>query len=183
MTTTSDSLISDTELTERVSRSDVAAFKILYQRYYKSLYYYAYTRTSDEELSSDLVQDLFVKIWEIREQLDAGKSVKSFLYTALQNGIIDQSRKARNRNLRLDDLPEQSEPENFSYEQEIAGQVKVLIDNQPEPLRTVFYMSKYEGFKNREIADILGISVKTVESRITKVLKVLRETLQRQEKS
>ena len=175
------SSLTENELGQLIRKSDNSAFRELYSRLYKPLYFFIFTRLKDDELSKDLLQDVFLKFWNNRDTLVPEKSIKSLLYTISNNLIIDQTRKSSSSNLRLTDLNETEEIEDKSDSEsgneDITDKIRSIIERQPESIKAVYILSKVEGYKNAEIGQILNISVKTVEARMTKLLKELRDKL------
>ncbi len=167
----------DKELGQLILNGSESAFKELFRRYYSSLFYFARRRVQDEDLVRDLLQDVFLKLWAGRENLDENKSIKSFLFTITNNLIIDHFRKTSSHHVSFDDLAELISfraDQVSESESERAEQLRLFIDQLPEPIQAVYFLSKYEGYKNQEIAEILGISVKTVEARMTRLIKAVR---------
>jgi len=164
---------SQAELVSALRGGDKAAFRQLYFHYYEQLYRFAFFRTGSEEVSKDLLQDLFYRIWESRQRLNPEKSFKAYLYKSLGNMIIDNSRRKSAQNLSLERVPEAK-----SSDYDVSGiDVKNAIEKLPVKLQEVLSMSRYEGFKYSEIAEILGISLKAVEKRMTKAFKLLKSIL------
>lgn len=133
----------------------------------------------DPDEAEELVQDLFFRIWQDRERLRITTSIKSYLYTAVRNRCLNALKvKKRNGPLDLDQQDGSHEDQRSEDElTERSARVHAAIAALPEERRKVFTMSKHEGLKYQEIADRLGISVKTVENQMGKALKTLREEL------
>jgi RNA polymerase sigma-70 factor (ECF subfamily) len=167
----------DPELAVAIKQSDADAFKILYYRYYEQLFRFLWHKTRDHETSKDLVQELFFRVWKNRESVDPSKSIKAYLYKTASNLAIDLLRKKTTEQAYALENPveETSAPEaQFDLEEK----ARAAIDSLPEHIHTVFCLSRIEGLKYTEIAETLHISVKTVESRMSKALKILRQKLQ-----
>lgn len=168
---------SDTQLTLRIKLNDSGAFETLFKRYHDDLYRYFHYRINDSELSSDFCQELFVKLWNYREKLSPGKSVKSLLFTMARNMLINHYRHKSIHSSAFEEIsyshPEFDLAEHFDMETEL----KEIINTLPPKLREVFVLSRFDNMKYKEIASHLGISVKTVEARMSKALQQLREIL------
>jgi len=133
-------------------------------------------------LAKEIVHEAFLKLWEKRDELDTSKSVKSYLYTTVYNRSLNYIRdnKKFDKTEGKTELLERSEDWDQTN-QMIAAEIEVKIaqtlDSLPEKCRQIFVMSRYEELKYREIADKLDISVKTVETQMSKALKALRKNL------
>ncbi|MFQ5676141.1 MAG: RNA polymerase sigma-70 factor [bacterium] len=168
---------SDEQLSLRIKRADADAFQHLYHRYFETLFAYLWRRTRDGEVSKDLAQETFLKLWTHRRSLDPAKSIKAYLYRIANNLSIDHQRKqsleaayaAREAQLGKAVMQQESP--------ELTEAVHLAIANLPDAIRVVFTLNRFEGLKYREIAETLDISVKTVESRMSKALKILQEKL------
>lgn len=167
---------SDTELTNLIKTSDSHSFKILYYRYYEHLFRFLEFKTRNYELAKDLVQELFYRVWKNRESLDETKSIKAYLFRSANNLAIDHLRKitAEASYMKNTEIKDTLMPNEQFDLQEKAQQI---IESLPEPIQTVFCLNRFEGLKYTEIAETLDISVKTVESRMSKALQILREKL------
>lgn len=165
----------DEELTIAIINSDLKAFRVLHKRYYEPLYRFVRRRTP-EEAAKDLMQDLFLRLWEVREKLDPQKPIRPFLYRLATNLSTDYFRKSRKDQHRVlqspDEIPLAVEDDN-----DLILTIRNAISDLPEPLRLTFELNRFEGIKYREIADMLGISIKTVESRMARALRILDEKL------
>lgn len=161
----------DQELVVLIRQDNANAFKALYYRYYNQLYRYAYYRVYSVETTKDLIQELFVRIWSRRKTLDPKKSVKAYLYKSLTNLIINHLKLESSKNESYSDI---NEPHtNVNLDENI--DIQTAINMLPEKLKSVFILSRVEGYKYSEIAEILKISVKAVEKRMSKALSLLRK--------
>lgn len=169
--------ISDSDLAKALRASDHVAFKTLYYRYYEALYRFLWRQTRDALIAKDLVQEIFTRVWQHREQLDPQQSLKAYLYRIGYNLAVDHLRKKSHQPAAL----EEHHSEASAYVQdesfELREKMQAAIQNLPEPLCIVFTMSRFEEATYAEIAATLQISIKTVESRMSKALKELREKL------
>ena len=176
MTTMKDyQTCSDAEIAQAIRLSDEVAFKTLYFRYYEPLHRFLWYRLRSTEQASDYLQEVFMRFWEHRSRLDPSRSVKSYLYRIAHNLVIDHLRKASSvRAYRLELLKR-----DVAAEEDLDAKISIrsAVEDLPERLRTVFILSRYQGLKYAEIAEICRISVKTVESRMSKALGRLRQVL------
>ncbi|MBL1213387.1 MAG: sigma-70 family RNA polymerase sigma factor [Ignavibacteriae bacterium] len=164
--------LNDSELTAAIKVGNKNAFKDLYYKYFDKLYSFAWYRTYSEETSRDFVQELFTILWTHRKKLDPNKSIKAYLYKVLGNLIIDASRLHSSQNISLENI------ESTSYENDMELNIDIqnAIARLPKKLKEVYLLSRLDGFKYSEIAEILGISIKAVEKRLTKAFGILRKT-------
>ncbi|MBN8705719.1 MAG: sigma-70 family RNA polymerase sigma factor [Bacteroidetes bacterium] len=172
---------SDQDLAKLVSEGNEDAFQEMFRRYYSPLFYFSIKRLHNESEVKDILQNTFLKIWSTRSDLDASRSLKSYLFTITNNQIIDHFRKTSSHHLDFDDFSDEQSMRQHTEAETASGdltdQVRAVIERQPDGIKAVYLLSKHEGYKNQEIAVILGISVKTVEARMTKLIKAIRENL------
>ncbi|MCG8608600.1 RNA polymerase sigma-70 factor [bacterium] len=168
-------------LAVRIKRSDPEAFRALFDLYQQSIYNFIYLKLRDSAAAEDVVQEAFIRVWENRLELDENRSVRTYLFTIANNlalNVIRHQRIVLKYQAEADKKPpvvDETYLELESRELQIAL-VKALM-NLPEAPRQAFMMSRFEELKYKEIADRLGISVKTVENHIGKALKLLRKSL------
>lgn len=170
-----------TAVLERVKVGDTTAFELLYHHYWMKVYDFAqlYIITSSEV--SEVVQDVFVKVWESRELLDTAKNFDGLLFMITRNIIFNYSRKHFNElNFKLTVL--KGIEESYDIEGELeAADLKVYIDKLvsqlPPQRQRIFRMSREQHLSNREIAEQCAVSEKAVERQITLALKFIKENL------
>lgn len=173
----------DTELLERVRASDEQAFRLLFERYQPIVFRQVLFRTGHIDLAHDIVQETFTRVWERRKLLRPRLSFLGFVLRISGNLVLDavKHRKVRERLLAFVPTPTLSEGDDPAQAYaKIALQEKVtaiIQDNLTERCRQIFLLSRFEGKSNREIALLLGLSVRTVEHQIGHALKVLRTRL------
>jgi len=148
--------------------------------HYESLCRYAYTILKDTEEAEDVVQSMFVKIWEKRDGLEVKHTIRSYLFKAVYHQCINllehRAVKLKHQvHLTHERQSETQPPETFQHELEenIVAAIKTL----PDQCRIIFMMSRYDELRYAEIASHLNISVNTVENQISKALKILRVKL------
>lgn len=176
------SALSDQELAVSLRSGDEAAFTELYERYQGLLYIYACKIMKDEELAEDVIQELFIALWDKRETIDVKKSFSSYLYSAVRFRFFDLLDKQKVRadyaqsfQLFLDKGEYQTD--NYVAEKELAAIIEKEINSLPEKMREVLLLSRRENLTNKEIAERLNISEKTVKNQLSSALKVLRVKL------
>ena len=134
----------------------------------------------DKEIAENIVQDVFVMVWTNKGSLDYTKSIKTYLFTAVKNNSFKYLRHLNVERAHSDitlDANVEIDPANKIEKSETADQIQREINNLPEKCREIFSMSKFDKLKYSEIADILDISIKTVETQMGRALKKLRENL------
>lgn len=153
-------------------------FEALFREYYQPLGRYIMPVVRDSQAADDVLQELFTKLWEKREELRIQTSLKSYLYKAAWNYALNHVKRHNRetaRSVTIDESTPLAEAQASPQVQERAERVKMAIDALPERCREVFLMAKVEGYAYKEIAAKLDISVKTVENQMGKALKIIRE--------
>jgi len=169
------------ELLTRLKNGDMLAFDRVYELYSHKLFSFVSRILKNEAEADDIVQEVFVKIWESRDKLDDHKLLNSYIFTIAYNNSIDLIRKRISNNKYLEHLKNSSvinfTPTIISQIEfdELNNQAEKLIANLPERQKQVFLLHKKEGLTYPEIAGQLGISKNTVENHMAKALKYLRE--------
>lgn len=162
-----------------IAAGDRSAFEALFRQHYKPLCAFALQYVKDTDKAEDLVQDLFFRLWMERERTAVTSSLKAYLFQAVRNRCLNaikvQSR-VRHLDHEVDDRMEEGGRTEDEFA-ERAARVNAAIEALPEERRKVFKLSRHEGLKYHQIAERLGISVKTVENQMGKALKTLREEL------
>jgi len=160
---------------------DEKTFQYLFSTYYKLLSLFALRYVTDLDIAKEIVQDLFVHLYEIRGELIISTSLKAYLYQSVRYRCLNHLKKAQSHAKHLENLAAPAdtgtELEDRIMETELEEAVFLQIDQLPEQCKRIFLMSRVEGKKNKEIANILSISIRTVETQISKALKTLRENL------
>ena len=162
-----------------IAAGDRNAFEALFRLHYRALCAFAHGYVKDADRAEDLVQDLFFRLWLDREKLQVNTSLKAYLYAAVRNRCLNAV-KSHSRMVVLNDEAEDRAHDEPIPEDEHTlriARVQAAIEELPEERRKIFKLSRYEGLKYQEIADRLGISVKTVENQMGRALKTLREEL------
>lgn len=169
-------LNSDMELILQIKKGDKNAFKTLFIKYYRKLINYCLYRKVDLETAKDLVQEIFAKLWDSKTHLDPEKSIQAYLYKSITNQIINLAKHSSSKNVSLDiSIFAKSANNEQSIDDKI--DIESSIEKLPEKLKMVFLLSRIEGFKYSEIAEICNISVKAVEKRMSKAFLILRKEL------
>lgn len=159
-----------------------SGFEVLFRKFYERLCSYAFTFVADKDACEDIVQEVFVKLWDNRNETDIETSVKSYLYQAVKHACLNSIKhidvsynyKKYNQNeIEYDQLLD----EDTITAKELEERIRLNIENLPPERKKIFILSRYENLKYKEIADQLGISIKTVENQMGKALATLRKEL------
>jgi RNA polymerase sigma-70 factor (ECF subfamily) len=162
--------------------TDEAGFEQVFKTYFKRLHAYACTITKEETSAEEIVQQVFAKLWERSEGLTISGSVAAYLYRAVYNESLNyqkhQKVRAAHQQYVEHSMKNVSEHAGKKLSlKELEGRLAQALIELPEQCRTIFQMSRFEELRYKEIADKLGISVKTVENQMGKALKLLRVKL------
>ncbi len=154
-------------------------FEQVFDAYYEAIRNYLYYKCSDAELSEDVAQDTFVKLWETRDRVKKA-SIKAYLYTISGNLLINQLKRNQLR-FRFRNMHEgrsnSENPEYLMQMREFDNKLQEALAKIPDGAREVFLMNRIDDLKYHEIAERLGIGVKAVEKRMSKAIAILREAL------
>ncbi len=164
------------EITHKNLNKDI--FESLFKTHFQHLCNFAQNYVSDFETSKEIVQDVFIKLWENKTQIDLKKSIKSYLFTSVKNrclNYIRDNKKFRSNVLDVDIADYDISFEETEENTEIEKRVKNTLEKLPEKCRQIFELSRFENLKYKEIAEKLNISQKTVEAQMSKALKIFRE--------
>ena len=158
---------------------DEAAYELMFRSNFRGLCYFAQKYVKDFETAKEIVQDAFVTLWEKREGMDADRSVKSYLTTIIHNKCHNYLRDNRKFNYEILSIENLVQPDGYAQadklvEVELADHIKKAINELQEKCRQIFLMSRNENLKYQEIAAKLEISVKTVETQMSKALQHMR---------
>ena len=176
----------DRELLMLLRHGEISAFVDIYTKYYDALLNYADRLLNDVETARDVVQQVYYKIWENRATLNISLSVKAYLFRSVYHGSLNTLAHRKNiqkyEQEQLSDfyfstIIQSPEAEETLWKSDIEEAIQEAITVLPEKCREVFVLSKIEGLKNREIAEKLGISEKTVERLMSIALSKLRDEL------
>lgn len=164
--------LSDQKLLEGLQKGCQDSFKVIYGRNFQKLFTYAMALTGDQQITEDLLQELFIGLWEKREVLYI-ENLGAYLKMALRNKIINNYK--RNKYVDLDEDIIASFPSSPSIdaleESDLEREFQSIFNKLPHRCRNVFYLSRIKMYKNREIAEELNISIRTVETHISHALR------------
>lgn len=177
-------MIRDEELFvfNRMVEGDKEAFRFFFEKYYLNMVNLVNLYLHDSIMSEEIVQDIFIYLWEKREQIKIESSLKSYLLRASKNRSLNYIRNEKTKldiHSRLSDLDKGAieMPDNVMDTNQLRDVINAAIDSLPDRCREIYIMGKEKNMSYKEISDELGISVKTVEVQMGKALKKLREQL------
>lgn len=172
---------SDTYLFQRIKNNDEEAFELIFKKYYKLVYSYARYNIKDETACHDITQDIFTYLWEMRHKIEVKKTLKSYLLSASHNAGINYLKKETNKRRHLSNFFHESAKKEDGYDIIFEGalieSLNAIINKLPTQCKEIFYLSRLEGLKHKEIANKLNISPRTVETQIYRALRTIKSKL------
>ncbi len=176
-----DEGLDDIDIARRLREGDRDAFRVFFDRYHGLLFGYLRRRGIGPAVCEDLVQQAFVTIWERRAEIDSRKSLRSFLFTIGHNRALNHFRDTKKLagDEELAQAADAANPEARTEYVLMLGTLQKVIEGLPERRRAVFELCFVEELTYREAADVLGISIKTVEHQMGAALKTLRTAFER----
>lgn len=181
--------LTDNQLITRIQNNDEKAFEDIFRRYFQVLNEYAVFYTEDPQLSEDIVQDIFLKLWHSRHKISIHTTLKGYLYRSVHNRCIQYLRhkavEQQHKDSHQAKLQEAILMNRLFFENGITrlfeSEIKLLIqkslDELPEKTREIYILSRKRYLTNKEIAKKKNISEKSVEYHISKVMESLRKYL------
>ncbi len=170
------------DLLSKLSRNDHNAFNEIYRRYWGDMFRSAYNILREKDDCMDIVQEIFVWLWEHRHTVRI-ISIRSYLLAAVKFKVANYIQKGKVRASFFDQLETMEEPQEWMSERievkELMTIITQFIDELPDKCRNIFVLSRQEQLSNKEIADRLNLSVKTVENQMTIALRKLRSSMKR----
>lgn len=176
------------ELFDQVKTGDQKALEHLFSVYFPRLNDFAKNVVKDDGISQDIVQEVFVKVWEKRADIEC-INIEAFLFRLVRNRCIDYIKHLKVVNNQMHEIQISSKYEELYridfigdepymlIEQELKTKIEATIHNLPERCREVFILSRMDGLKNKEIAEKLNINIKNVERHLNRALQSFRENL------
>jgi RNA polymerase sigma-70 factor (ECF subfamily) len=180
----------DLQTKHRISQGDPTAFKEVFRLLYPRLRGYCKLFIASNSEVEDIIQESFITLWEKRKSIDFSKSIESFLFVIVRNKCLNilKSRKLEEKNIEIDNINrivdiqylyqlDLTEEEGISQEEILVQLLHEAIDELPKKMKEVFVMCKIEKYKQQEVADKLGISLKMVEKHIAKAKMQIRKRI------
>lgn len=172
---------SDKQLIRAIKSGDTKSFSELFERYYDRYFSFACALLHDADAAEDVLQNVFLKLWIGRERLDENRSIENYLLVSVRNEIFDWLRLKYNRIVVHGEAPEKEDSsadiEEDMFWSETSDRMDKIIRNMPPQRQRIFMMSRYQSMSSKDIADALGLSVRTVERHIYLALKDLKQII------
>ncbi|MBC7901963.1 MAG: RNA polymerase sigma-70 factor [Gemmatimonadaceae bacterium] len=171
--------LNDTVIVRLLGNRDEKAFEQVFKTHFKSLHGYAFSIVKDEVAAEEMVQNVFYKIWEKADQLNITAPIAAYLYRSVYNESLNYIKHQKVKSVYKAHKTYEMKDETDSASKkvllgELENNLRVALNDLPEQCRTIFQLSRFDELRYREIADKLGISVKTVENQMGKALRILR---------
>jgi RNA polymerase sigma-70 factor (family 1) len=173
-------IMNDKVLLDRLAGGDENALNDIYLLHWEELFLSAYNVLKDKAACEDILQDIFLQIWQKRTTLTITSSLRAYLFSAVRYTVFRYIRNGKGRTELLEDVEERmasATSHQLIEERELHLQVAQAIDALPDKCREVYKLSREEELSHKEIATLLNISTKTVENQITIALKRVRSSL------
>jgi RNA polymerase sigma-70 factor, ECF subfamily len=173
---------SDEKLLQEIMAGDMSAFDILYSRYSKRIYKFAFSILKLQEDAENIVQDVYLNLWEKKNEIKTKASVRSYIFTIVYNSSVSVLRKKSRESQYSEYLKsiqnlEQSPVDMELEYNELNNKFNEVKEQLPERQREIYKLHRFEGLKYQEIADKMNISVNTVENHMSRALKTIREKI------
>jgi len=178
----------DQQLLDLLNDDSSKAMEIIFRRHFAGMVQVVYRMIRDQGRAEDLVQDVFLKFWKQKDQLNIQVSLKAYLRRSCVNACLDDIRKQKKMQIvdteTMLSIAAHQQPDAAKQleNNELELLINQTINNLAPKCRNVFILSRKEQFSNKEIADQLGVSLKTVEAHITTALKKLRTVIKNNRK-
>ena len=175
-------IIRDTRWTKGINRGDKEAFEAIYKHYYSHLFNFLLRYLDDESAIEDIIQTVFFKVWQNRKTIEPRGTLKAYLFTAVRNQALIRLKSERKfvriaEELTDYNISEEQTVDNTAEFEKLKKAYQEAIANMPKKRRHIFLMHRQENLTYKEIAEVLNISIKTVETQMSRSLKYLAEFL------
>ncbi|HEX8023921.1 RNA polymerase sigma-70 factor [Mucilaginibacter sp.] len=175
-------MLSEIELIVLIKAGDINAFDEFYKRNWRPLYHMAYRSTGSSDDAKDLVQTVFINLWNCRYNLQPDRYNASYLFRSLKNSIINFHKKDSVRKRGMDNLLYVEDTDQYTQEDSLmAKELSVAIEGEirelPKKMQEVFILSKQQNLSVNEISETLNITPRTVKNQLSNALKILRTKL------
>jgi len=171
-------MANDSFIWDKLKIGDKQSFELIFKIYYPQLCLFANRYTRDFDMAREVVQEIFIYLWENRDNLQEKKSVKSYLYAAIRHNSVRRVNGQIKKRLEIEDIPEENIKADFLDEIEYAELQEIIyttIESFPPQCKKIFSLSRFESATYAQIALKLNLSQKTVEAQMTKALKIIQK--------
>jgi RNA polymerase sigma-70 factor (family 1) len=170
--------VGDPALLARIASGEEEAFRHVYVFYYRRLFQFAFALVKTREPAEEIVEDVFVRIWQSRETIGAIQNLRIYLYTAIKNAALNYlSQKARQSitepfdHIHISVESSTDTPEQILITAEIQQKIQTAVDALPPRCKMIFKLVREDGLKYKEIASILNISINTIDAQMAIAIK------------
>lgn len=167
-------------LQTQIAAGNQQAFTSLFRLFYSKLHSFSLQYVHVKEIAEEITNDVFIKMWNRREEILQINNLSTYLFVAVKNHSLNYLKQYSHLHVAVEDtdgftaLINRNDPEQELEWKEINFQLNQAIDHLPDQCRTVFKLVKEDGFRYKEVAEILGISPRTVETQLFRALKKLQ---------
>ncbi len=180
----SDRHISDEELFQRMKSNDAIALRILFDKYFPALCSFALRFVKTADLAEEAVSDVFTNVWLKRKKIEIKTNPKTYLYGAVRNQSLNYLKK---KNIYFEEIEtvikeykaSDLDADRFIVHEELQGDIDNLLQQLPEQRQIIFRMNRIDGLRYKEIADVLSLSIHTVQNQMVAAVKFLTNFQQR----
>lgn len=169
----------ESRLIELIREGDPLSFEILFQKYYVRFYNFVLNLTKNPYTAEDIVQNVFMKIWINRKNLRPDQSIHNYIYVLSKHEVLNHLRDRKVytqvERLVMAEQPYEAVTDQTMDLKELDDRIRKFIAAMPEQRRKVFLLSRYRGMGNKAIAELMGLSVRTVDRHINLALTSLRK--------
>ena len=171
------------ELLKKLKEGSVVAFEEIYLKYVKRLNYHAFMFTKSRFITEEIMQEVFIKLWTYREKLKTDIDIEAYLFSMVRNRAIDYFRNTVQHEDLADEywqdvLKSANQTDDLVISADYQAILDQIIEELPLQKRTIYLLSRREGKTNKEIAQCLGITTKTVENHLWKTLQIIKSQLE-----
>lgn len=175
-------LYDDKYLLSELKQGSIKAFEAIYHKYKTKLYFFVLKHIRSHHETEEMIQQVFLILWECRNKLDDSKSLKSFLYTIIVNKVYNAYKQKAIRNKHLEIIssnPAENNENTYQkvYYNELQRNLEIIIKQLPAQQQKIFRLSRWEGLSNKEIAAKLNLSVRSVENQIYRAIRFIKSNL------
>ena len=161
-----------TNILHQIAAGDQQAFKMLYNHFYKRLYHFALSMVKIKESAEEIIEDVFIRIWQQGANLPEIRNLKVYLYTAAKNTSLNYLSKRANESITEPfdhihiEFSESASPEQLMITAEMFNKIRLSVETLPPRCKMIFKLIREDGLKYKEVSQILNISVNTIDAQM-----------------